>query len=50
MMNVQSTAYRLTAPGVFEKTTLSHDFNEGDIVVKPTKASICHADLRYYTG
>lgn len=50
MMNIQSTAYRLTAPGVFEKTTLSHDFNEGDIVVKPTKASICHADLRYHTG
>jgi hypothetical protein len=21
-----------------------------DIIVKPTKASVCHADLRYYTG
>ena len=50
MMHIQSTAFRLTEPGIFEKTTLTHDFSTGDIVVKPTKASICHADLRYYSG
>lgn len=49
-MHIQSTAFRLTEPGTFEKTTLRHDFSTGDIVVKPTKASICHADLRYYSG
>ncbi|WP_436854901.1 alcohol dehydrogenase catalytic domain-containing protein [Staphylococcus caeli] len=49
-MKIQSHAYRLIEPGVFEPATLEHDFDDRDIIVKPTKASVCHADLRYYTG
>ncbi|RIP30924.1 dehydrogenase, partial [Staphylococcus gallinarum] len=49
-MKIESNAFRLIEPGVFKKDTLTHDFEEKDIIVKPTKASVCHADLRYYTG
>ncbi|GGI40363.1 alcohol dehydrogenase catalytic domain-containing protein [Mammaliicoccus stepanovicii] len=47
---VYSNAYRLIEPGVFEESTIKHDFSENDVIIKPTKASVCHADLRYYTG
>lgn len=47
---VTSKAYRLIAPGKFVETTLQHEVKQGQVVVKPTLASICHADLRYYTG
>lgn len=47
---VKSRAYRLVAPGKFEETVLQHELKEGKVVVKPSIASICHADLRYYTG
>lgn len=47
---VQSTALRLIEPGVFEKHLITHDIKNNDVVVKPYLASICHADLRYYTG
>lgn len=49
-MSVKSNVYRLIKPGEFEYTTIEHKFNEGDVIVNPTKASVCHADLRYYTG
>ncbi|EHJ06870.1 alcohol dehydrogenase catalytic domain-containing protein [Staphylococcus simiae] len=49
-MSIKSNVYRLIKPGEFEYTTIEHDFNEGDVIVNPTKASVCHADLRYYTG
>ena len=49
-MKIQSNAFRLTEPGQFEQATLIHDYDDRDIIVKPTKASVCHADLRYYTG
>src|SRR5699024_4154900 len=47
---VQSTALRLIEPGVFEKHLITHDIKNNDVVVKPYLGSICHADLRYYTG
>ncbi len=49
-MKIQSNAFRLTEPGQFEQATLIHDYDERDIIIRPTKASVCHADLRYYTG
>lgn len=47
---IESKAYRLVAPGKFEDTTLRHEIKVGEVVVQPSIASICHADLRYYTG
>ncbi|RST72774.1 dehydrogenase [Siminovitchia acidinfaciens] len=47
---VTSTAFRLTAPGVFQKQTLQHILKENDVEVEPYLASVCHADLRYFTG
>ncbi|UXR70975.1 MULTISPECIES: alcohol dehydrogenase catalytic domain-containing protein [unclassified Staphylococcus] len=47
---IESKAYRLIKPGQFEEMMIEHDFSDKDIIVKPTKASVCHADLRYYTG
>lgn len=45
-----STAYRLTSPGHFEKQRLKNELKLGYVVVEPNLASVCHADLRYYTG
>lgn len=47
---IQSTAYRLTQPGKFEETIINHPVQENDVIVEPYLASVCHADLRYYTG
>ncbi|HLS07715.1 alcohol dehydrogenase catalytic domain-containing protein [Lentibacillus sp.] len=47
---VESRAYQLTEPWQFKETTLKHHVNEGEVVVKTSMVSICHADLRYYTG
>ena len=49
-MSINADAYRLVKPGEFEFTTITHEFNDGDVIVNPKKASVCHADLRYYTG
>ena len=49
-MSIESKAYRLIQPGEFEYTTINHEFRDGDVIVNPSKASVCHADLRYYTG
>ncbi|PYI53424.1 zinc-binding dehydrogenase [Paenibacillus flagellatus] len=47
---VTSRAYRLVKAGVVEETMLRHPVPEGHVVVEPTLGSICHADLRYFTG
>ncbi|WP_088052450.1 alcohol dehydrogenase catalytic domain-containing protein [Virgibacillus dakarensis] len=47
---VESKTYRLVKPGKFEETILHHNVKDGEVVVQPSLASICHADLRYYTG
>lgn len=49
-MSIESKAYRLIQPGEFKYTTINHEFRDGDVIVNPEKASVCHADLRYYTG
>ena len=48
--SVNSTALGLTAPGIFKEETITHIVKENDVVVEPYLASVCHADLRYFTG
>ncbi|MFD2923116.1 alcohol dehydrogenase catalytic domain-containing protein [Halobacillus naozhouensis] len=48
--DVKSKTYSLTAPWIFKEEELSREVSEGDVVVKPVLASVCHADLRYFTG
>lgn len=47
---IDSTALRLIEPGVFREEVITHTVKENDVVVEPYLASVCHADLRYYTG
>lgn len=47
---VHSRTFRLLNPGQLEEVTIKRQLGEGEVVVEPTIASICHADLRYYTG
>ena len=47
---IQSTALRLTQPGQFERVCIEHAVQENDVIVEPYLASVCHADLRYFTG
>src|SRR5699024_5343120 len=47
---IESTALRLTEPGVFTKSKIEHKIKQNDVVVEPYLGSICHADLRYYSG
>lgn len=47
---VRSRAYRLIKSGVVEETILEHPVPKGHVVIEPALGSICHADLRYFTG
>ena len=47
---VNSKAYRLIEPEKFEEVMLQHTIDNDQVVVQPSLASICHADMRYYTG
>ncbi|MFS0614705.1 alcohol dehydrogenase catalytic domain-containing protein [Lederbergia ruris] len=47
---IESKAYRLIEPGEITEVMLQHEFRSGEVVIQPTLASVCHADLRYYTG
>lgn len=47
---VESTALRLIEPGKFKSVTIEHEVQDNDVVVEPYLASVCHADLRYFTG
>jgi ribitol-5-phosphate 2-dehydrogenase len=47
---VQSKAYRLIRPGDVQEVVLEHAVPEGGVVIEPVLGSICHADLRYFTG
>jgi len=48
--NVTSNAIRLIKPGQFELTQIEHTMNKNDVEVEPYLASVCHADLRYFSG
>lgn len=47
---VQSRTLRLTEPHVVLEQAINRSVHEGYVVVEPTLASICHADLRYFGG
>lgn len=47
---VKSRAYQLIEPGKFQEVDVTYEWTEGHVVVEPTLGSICHADLRYFTG
>lgn len=47
---IRSRAYRLVTPGEVKEVELESDLREGQVVVEPKLGSVCHADLRYYTG
>lgn len=50
MKTLYSTAYRLTNPMQFIREEMKVELKPGYVAVKPNLASVCHADLRYYTG
>lgn len=47
---VISRTYHLTDPWTFEEKKMEREVKLGEVVVKPDLASVCHADLRYFTG
>ena len=47
---IRSRAYRLLRPYQVEEVEIEHAMKPGDVVVRPLLGSICHADLRYFTG
>ncbi|MDR7316817.1 zinc-binding dehydrogenase [Brevibacillus nitrificans] len=47
---VHSRTLRLTEPHVVLEQDIHRSVPEGYVVVEPTLASICHADLRYFGG
>lgn len=47
---VASRIFRLNKPGEIEEVWVNREVMEGQVVVEPKVTSICHADLRYYTG
>lgn len=47
---VSSKTYRLVAAGEVVSEIIEREVKPGWVVVEPNIASVCHADLRYYTG
>ncbi len=45
-----NTVYRLAAPRRFEIDFEDVNLDAGEVIVKPTRLSICNADMRYYLG
>lgn len=47
---MESKVYRLIKPFEVIEEKIERNIKEGWVMVQPEYASICHADLRYYTG
>ena len=45
-----NTVYRLISPRRIEAEFNDIDLDSGNVIVRPTHLSICHADQRYYQG
>lgn len=45
-----SRVYRLLKPYHIEEVSVDRELRRGEVAVKPLLGSICHADMRYYTG
>lgn len=48
--SVESRVFSLVEPGVIKEVNKIREIPENWVVVEPTYASICHADLRYFAG
>ncbi|GGD81899.1 alcohol dehydrogenase catalytic domain-containing protein [Paenibacillus nasutitermitis] len=48
--SVMSRAYRLVKPYEVVDTVIEHELADWMVVVEPLMGSICHADMRYYSG
>lgn len=47
---MKSLVYKLTKPGVIEEVEEERFLKQGWVAIEPVLGSICHADLRYFTG
>ncbi|MDF2959301.1 MAG: zinc-binding alcohol dehydrogenase [Paenibacillus sp.] len=47
---IRSRAYRLLKPREIKEVVLEYDVRDGQVAVEPMMGSVCHADLRYYSG
>lgn len=47
---IQSRAYRLVKPHEVIETVLEKQLQDWEVVVEPSLGSVCHADLRYFSG
>ncbi|WP_261381247.1 alcohol dehydrogenase catalytic domain-containing protein [Paenibacillus cremeus] len=47
---IHSRAYRLIKPRDVVETVIEHEVHDWEVVIEPSLGSVCHADLRYYTG
>lgn len=50
MSSIKSTVTQLVGPYRFQEVEKTLNVRDSDLVIKPTLACICAADLRYYTG
>lgn len=48
--NIKSSVIRLVQPGQFETIAVNRICHNGEVVIEPELISICHADLRYFSG
>lgn len=48
--SIDSKVYRLIQPGQIKEVHVQRELKEGWVAVEPSIVSVCHADLRYYTG
>lgn len=47
---INSKTYRLVRPEDIEEVNVERDLKESWVDVQPLKASVCHADTRYFSG
>lgn len=47
---MKSLVYKLTKPGVIEEIEQERFLKQDWVAIEPVLGSICHADLRYFTG
>ncbi|MCR8630462.1 alcohol dehydrogenase catalytic domain-containing protein [Paenibacillus radicis (ex Xue et al. 2023)] len=47
---VKSRTLRLTKPSEIQELEVARELRKDEVAVEPTIASICHADLRYFSG
>lgn len=45
-----NTVYQLKRPRQFEVAFKEMEIDKEQVIVRPTRLSICHADQRYYQG